>query len=210
MEHSIKYSQAVILAILAILLMAASPSIVRADNTTNKNTGMSKGVGTHDASINSNAAANSSWDAQNNYWRNNYSSRPYFSSSRNYSTYEPAYRYGVDMYNRNPGVRWEDIDQAQLSSGWVRTRGNSSLSWSDAQMATQDAYNRMYENRSSRMGSNTSTGGSSSSMSGSSTPAGNSTMDGGATRGGSAMDSGSSKGASTSGSSTMGNVSPSC
>ena len=57
MEHSIKYSQAVILAILAVLLMAAAPGIVRADNTTNKNTGMN--MGTHDASINSNAAVGS-------------------------------------------------------------------------------------------------------------------------------------------------------
>lgn len=87
------------------------------------------------------------WKTESTYWRNQYTNRPYYNSSRDYTTYEPAYRYGVDLYNRNPNLRYEDLNSTQLESGWNQTRGNSSLNWSDAQMAVRDAYNRMHTNR---------------------------------------------------------------
>lgn len=98
----------------------------------------------------------SSWDSQSTYWRNNYPKRPYYSSSRDFSVYEPAYRYGVDLYSRHPGTPYESLDQAQLRSGWEQAHGNSDLSWNEAQKATRDAYERMYKNR-NNMGNNTGT-----------------------------------------------------
>lgn len=91
----------------------------------------------------------SGWSAQNKYWRSNYPSRSYYSSSRNYSMYEPAYRYGVDLYNRNPNMSYDQLDQALVSNGWNEARGTSNLDWNDAQMATKDAYTRMYNNHNS-------------------------------------------------------------
>lgn len=119
------------------------------------------GAGTTSGSIGTGAAANSnvsagsnatfdtSWKAQNTYWQNQYPSSTYYSSSRNYSTYEPAYRYGVDLYNRNPNTAYDQLNQSELDKGWTSARGNSNLNWNDAQMATRDAYNRMYQNRNS-------------------------------------------------------------
>lgn len=98
-----------------------------------------------------------SWETENSYWRSNYPSRSYYSSSRSYTTYEPAYRYGVDLYNQNPSLRYEDLNQAQLSAGWSRARTNSDLNWNDAQMATRDAYSRLYQSRSGMSGTTTST-----------------------------------------------------
>lgn len=93
----------------------------------------------------SNATTNSmNWDSQNSYWRDTYSTRPYYNSNRSYNVYEPAYRYGVDLYNKNPNTRYEDLNQSQIGSGWANARGNSDLGWADAQMAARDAYNRMY------------------------------------------------------------------
>ena len=87
------------------------------------------------------------WSTQDTYWRSNYTSRPYSNSNRNYTAYQPAYRYGVELYIKNPGKRFEDIDQSQLPAGWDKARGNSNLNWEDAQLATRDAYDRMYNNR---------------------------------------------------------------
>jgi hypothetical protein len=81
------------------------------------------------------------WDAENRYWRNNFSSRPY-AKGKDYSAYEPAYRYGLETYNQNPGMRFEDIDQSRLRTGWNQARGTSTLGWDDARLATRDAYNR--------------------------------------------------------------------
>ena len=51
--------------------------------------------------------------AEDAYWRDNYSSRPYASGS-DYDEYRPAYGYGVDAYTRYP---------AALSMTWRRNSG---------------------------------------------------------------------------------------
>lgn len=104
------------------------------------------------------------WESENAYWRSNFPSRPY-SSGGQYSNYEPAYRYGVELYKLNRDKSYDQLDQPQVRAGWEQNRAGSTLNWSDAQQATRDAYNRLYENRqrsttSSSSGS-TGTGGSS-------------------------------------------------
>lgn len=103
------------------------------------------------SSINSRAndsSGRSTWDAENNYWQEHYSSRPYYNKSRDYNTYQPAYRYGVDLYNQNPGVPYSSLNQEQLKMGWNSARDKSQMDWADVQIATQDAYNRLYESNS--------------------------------------------------------------
>lgn len=90
------------------------------------------------------------WNEENSYWRDNYASRPYYQKSRDYSTMEPAYRYGMDMYNQYPDRRYDQLDRSELERGWNQTRGDSNLEWNDAEHATRDAYNRLYENRTTR------------------------------------------------------------
>ena len=94
----------------------------------------------------------SSWDAENNYWRGQYPSRPYYSSSTTYSAYEPAYRYGVDAYSQYQGQPWDNIDQARLQAGWNSARGNSTLTWEQANQAARDAYGRMHNHSANSMG----------------------------------------------------------
>ncbi len=84
------------------------------------------------------------WNRENDYWRQNYASRPYYEQDRDYSAYEPAYRYGVDTYHQNPGLTYEDLDQKDLERGWNARRGNSAMEWNEAQDATRDAYRRAY------------------------------------------------------------------
>ena len=95
-------------------------------------------------------SSSADWTAEDNYWRSNYASRPYYHQDRDYNAYQPAYRYGMDVYNRNPGKRYEDLDAEELQSNWATARGNSDLGWNDAQEATRDAYNRLYLNSNTR------------------------------------------------------------
>lgn len=92
-----------------------------------------------------------SWAAQNNYWRNAYPSTPYYNTSIHYSSYEPAYRYGVSLYKKNRNLPYDQLEPSQLDSGWNSARGKSNLHWSEAQQATRDAYMRMYDNRNSNI-----------------------------------------------------------
>lgn len=87
------------------------------------------------------------WASQDTYWQKTYPSRPYYTTQRTYENYQPAYRYGGDIYSKNPGVSYDKLDQAQLRRDWDNARGTSTLTWEDANPATRDAYTRLYEHR---------------------------------------------------------------
>jgi hypothetical protein len=80
--------------------------------------------------------------AEDSYWRDNYSSRPYVRSNAPYDDYAPAYRYGVDSYSRYSDRRFDEVEP-ELSRDWGQARGRSSLEWDDARHATRDAWQRL-------------------------------------------------------------------
>lgn len=77
--------------------------------------------------------------AEDAYWRDNYSTRPYVDAGSSYDDYGPAYRYGVDSYRSNPGATF---DETGLATGWNSARGTSSLGWEQAKNATRDSWQR--------------------------------------------------------------------
>lgn len=76
------------------------------------------------------------------YWRQNYPSRPYARSGRNYDEYRPAYQYGTDAAHRHQGRRWEDVE-GDLERGWDEARGTSRLAWQESRDAVRDAWHRV-------------------------------------------------------------------
>ena len=76
------------------------------------------------------------------YWRDNYASRPYVTGGASYDEYSPAYRYGVDSYNRYPDRSFDDVEP-ELARDWGTARGSSSLQWEHAKHATRDAWHRV-------------------------------------------------------------------
>jgi hypothetical protein len=80
--------------------------------------------------------------AEDAYWRDNYSARPYVTGDSPYDDYGPAYRYGVDSYSRYPQRAFEEVEP-ELSRDWGRARGESSLEWDNARHATRDAWQRL-------------------------------------------------------------------
>ena len=47
---------------------------------------------------------------------------PYYSSERDWSDYQPAYKYGYDTYGQYRGQRFEDVEP-QLERDWERDHG---------------------------------------------------------------------------------------
>jgi hypothetical protein len=80
--------------------------------------------------------------AEDAYWRDNYTSRPYVTAGSSYDDYGPAYSYGVNSYSTYAGRDWDDVEP-ELSSRWNTMRGTSSLEWDRAKHATKDAWNRV-------------------------------------------------------------------
>lgn len=79
---------------------------------------------------------------EDDYWRENFTSRPYVNQGSSFDDYRPAYGYGVDSYRKYPGRSFDDVEP-DLSKNWGTTRGDSGLSWDGAKHATRDAWNRV-------------------------------------------------------------------
>jgi hypothetical protein len=75
------------------------------------------------------------------FWRDHYSTRPYYSSGRTYDDLQPAYRYGWEARTRHEDRSWNDVEP-DLGREWNQRHG-SRLDWNDARYATQDAWNRV-------------------------------------------------------------------
>jgi hypothetical protein len=82
--------------------------------------------------------------AEDTYWRENYSARPYVQKGTSYDTLQPAYRYGWESRSRYDGRSWTDVED-ELRSGWDKARGSSSMKWEQAKNATRDAWDRLDE-----------------------------------------------------------------
>lgn len=80
--------------------------------------------------------------SEEKYWEDNYRSRPYVSSDRDFDTYRPAYRYGVDSYSKYEGRSFDEIE-SDIGRDWTNARGTSSLEWNEARDASRDAYDRL-------------------------------------------------------------------
>ena len=80
--------------------------------------------------------------AEEAYWRDNYSSRPYVARGASFDDYGPAYRYGVDSYGRYDGREFDDVEN-ELSRDWQRAKGSSKLTWDNAKHATRDSWQRV-------------------------------------------------------------------
>jgi hypothetical protein len=86
--------------------------------------------------------------AEDEYWRNNWSNRPYTDRSRGYEHYRPAYRLGWESRDRFRDHQWEDVE-SHLASEWhqQRERDRAALKWDEARLAARDAWQRLEPGR---------------------------------------------------------------
>ena len=81
--------------------------------------------------------------AEGDYWRENFRRRPYYEAEREYSHYEPAYRYGWERAGlseyRNRSFEEVEID---LRRGWESAEQAPLPSWEDARHPARDAFEK--------------------------------------------------------------------
>jgi hypothetical protein len=82
--------------------------------------------------------------AEGDYWRENFNRRPYYQAQKEYSHYEPAYRFGWEGAGlseyRNRGFEEIELD---LRRGWEYSEAESARpSWEEARAPIRDAFDR--------------------------------------------------------------------
>ena len=80
------------------------------------------------------------WHVENDYWRKNYSTRPY-AGTFDYDYYEPGYRYGFESANRYENRSWNDVE-SDLERGWDSFQYRGKSTWQQVKDAVRDAWER--------------------------------------------------------------------
>jgi hypothetical protein len=88
--------------------------------------------------------------AEGDYWRENFRRRPYYQAEREFSHYEPAYRYGWERAGlseyRNRSFEEVELD---LRRGWESEGEPAAGSpWDDARHPARDAFEKAQSNSS--------------------------------------------------------------
>jgi hypothetical protein len=80
--------------------------------------------------------------AEDEYWRENYRTRPYVDQSASYDESRPAYQYGWESRSRYAGRRFDDVE-SDLRSDWERRHSGTGMTWDRAKGAARDAWDRV-------------------------------------------------------------------
>jgi hypothetical protein len=88
--------------------------------------------------------ASGDWNSERDYWRETYRTRPYAEGGREFSEYEPGYRYGYESARRHQGRQWNDVEP-ELRGGWegYEHRGDSRSTWDQIKDSVRDAWDRV-------------------------------------------------------------------
>jgi hypothetical protein len=89
-----------------------------------------------------------SWETEDNYWHENFTSRPYALGPDYYDRFRPAYRYGFESAQHGLGRNWDEAEP-DLRRGWesYQHRGDSPSAWDEIRDAVRDAWDRMVGRR---------------------------------------------------------------
>ena len=84
------------------------------------------------------------WETEDNYWEENFSSRPYALGPDYYDRFRPAYRYGFESARHDLGRSWDDAEP-DLRNGWERQQNESGSpsAWEEIKDAVRDAWDRV-------------------------------------------------------------------
>ncbi|MGI0485082.1 hypothetical protein ACN4EK_06570 [Pantanalinema rosaneae CENA516] len=82
---------------------------------------------------------------EDNYWRDNYVTRPYATPDRTYDDYQPAYRTGYEGYGRYSSRPYSEVEP-ELKQHYETNYGASKVQWNQAKYAVQDAWDRVRNN----------------------------------------------------------------
>lgn len=85
-----------------------------------------------------------SWETENNYWQENFTSRPYALGPDYYDRFRPAFRYGFESAQHHVGRHWEEAEP-DLRRGWesYEHRGQEPSTWQEIKDAVRDAWDRV-------------------------------------------------------------------
>lgn len=82
-----------------------------------------------------------SWTEEDDYWRRNFSTRPYARES-SYDAYQPGYRYGYEAASRYNDRDWDEVE-SDLERDWDTYPNRGTSTWQQMKNAAREAWDRV-------------------------------------------------------------------
>jgi len=114
----------------------------RKESFGNQDLGGSRATGSTTGTTGATGTTMGDWNTEEQWWRDNWSKRPYAKADRGYEFYRPAYRYGFESANRYQGRRWHEVE-ADVRSGWDKFEHRSKSTWEDIKDAVRDVWDHV-------------------------------------------------------------------
>lgn len=86
------------------------------------------------------------WTTEEQYWRDNYATRPYVGANRDFDYWSPGYQYGYESGMKYQGKTWNDVE-TDIRTGWERFEHRGETTWEQIKDAVRDGWNRVTGNR---------------------------------------------------------------
>ena len=90
---------------------------------------------------------------EDNWLRENFSSRPYVQKGESFDTYHDAYRYGGEAESRYQGRSFDEVEN-DLKCDWGASKAKAGMAWDRARGAVKDAFDRTIQLREERLNVN--------------------------------------------------------
>jgi hypothetical protein len=90
-----------------------------------------------------------SWETEENYWHENFSSRPYALGPDYFDRFRPAFRYGFESATHHLGRTWDEAEP-DLGAGWESYEHRGPSTWEEIKDAVRDAWDRITGGTSAR------------------------------------------------------------
>ncbi len=91
---------------------------------------------------------------EDNWLRDNFSSRPYVDEGETFESYEPFYRYGGQVESQYGDNRFEDIED-DVHKNWLASDACCNREWPQVRDAIKDSYDRTVQIRRERAAAGT-------------------------------------------------------
>jgi hypothetical protein len=88
------------------------------------------------------SSGSSDWSTEEEFWRNNYRTRPYASEDRDFDYYRPGYEYGYESANRLGRRPWNEVEP-DLRAGWDTHEKSGESTWDEIKHTVKDAWDRI-------------------------------------------------------------------
>jgi hypothetical protein len=84
------------------------------------------------------------------FWRDNYTTRPYYKAGESFDEYAPAYRYGSTVVREYPDRPFADVED-DIRTGYEESPDAATLPYDRARAPIEDAYTRSAQMRAERL-----------------------------------------------------------